>query len=151
MCTGMEMMGFAGLAQGASGAMTANSEAGQYKTRAGQVLQSGMQEIDQAAYQQSRYRGEQKAAYGKSGVKMTGSAKTLTDEQLLQDEKTLLTMKYNTMLGVQDNLNAYKSKKGEATNALLTGAFKGGVSAYSSYSDNQDDGGFNLWRAGLGV
>ena len=123
MCTGMEILAVASAAQGIGGMMSADSEAGQYKTRAKQVLQSGMQEIDQAAYEQSRYRSQQKSAYGKAGVKLKGSARTVLDEQLMQDEKTLLTMKYNTMLGVKDNLNAYKSKKTEGVNALISGGF----------------------------
>jgi hypothetical protein len=120
----MELMAISAGAQGISGMLSSNGEAKQYKTRANQVLQSGMQEIDQTAYEQSRYRATQKSAYGKAGVKLTGSAKTVTDEQLMQDEKTLLTMKYNTMLGVKDNLNAYKSKKMEGVNALVSGGFK---------------------------
>ena len=124
MCTGMEIMMVASAAQGIGGMLSSNDEAKQYKTRAGQVLQSGMQEIDQAAYEMDRYRGSQKAAYGKAGVKMKGSAARTLEEQLYQDEKTLLTAKYNTMMGVKDNLNAYKSKKMEGVNALISGGFK---------------------------
>lgn len=125
MCTGAEIMIAASVAQGVGGMMSSSSEAKQYKTRAGQVLKSGMQEIDQAAYEQERYRGSQRAAIGKAGIKMSGTAKTLTDEQLMQDEKTLLTMKYNTMLGVKDNTNAYKAKKMEGFNALMGGLAQG--------------------------
>jgi hypothetical protein len=124
MCTGFEIMAVASAAQGIGGMLSGNDEAKQYKTRAGQVLQSGMQEIDQAAYEMDRYRGSQKAAYGKAGVKMKGSAARTLEEQLYQDEKTLLTAKYNTMMGVKDNLNAYKSKKMEGVNALISGGFK---------------------------
>jgi hypothetical protein len=120
----MEIMMVASAAQGIGGMLSSNDEAKQYKTRAGQVLQSGMQEIDQAAYEMDRYRGSQKAAYGKAGVKMKGSAARTLEEQLYQDEKTLLTAKYNTMMGVKDNLNAYKSKKMEGVNALISGGFK---------------------------
>lgn len=121
MCTGMEIMAVAKAAQGVGGMLSADSEAKQYKTRAGEVLKSGMAEIDQAAYEMDRYRGSQKAAYGKAGVKMKGSAARTLEEQLYQDEKTLLTAKYNTMLGVKDNLNAYKGAKTKGVNALISG------------------------------
>ena len=121
MCTGLEIMAVASVAQGIGGFMQGQQAAGQYEKRAGQILESSKQEMRQTGKAQARRLGSQKTGYAKAGVAMTGSAATFTQEQMKQDELELLTQKYNAQLGIQDEFAKAKESRMQGIKSLIGG------------------------------
>ena len=100
MCTGGEIFAAASIAQGVGGFLRSSDVADQRVERMGQVASSAAQSIRQKAKAQARRRGAQAAAFSKAGVRMTGTAKQVIEEQIAQDELDLLTDKYNAQLQI---------------------------------------------------
>lgn len=142
MCTGAEIM-FAGQIAGAlGGASSAFDVAGQYEDRANQILESSKEQMRQTSKQQSRRQSLQRAAYAKSGVKLTGTAKVFTQQQIEQDEAELMKQKYNAQLSVSDELK----KSQEAKMQGITGLISGGISAGKTAQDPNFGNSFNLGK-----
>ncbi len=109
------IMQSAGKAQEAFGMRTA------FGNQANEILAGAKRDIGQTALAQERARGRLKAGYAKAGVKMTGTAKRVAEEQYRQDEEDLAIMKYNAELGIK----AATQKQAKAGKAGVSSAMKG--------------------------
>ncbi len=96
----------------------------QYKEQLDQIVNNTKLDIEQTAYRQERFRAGQKANYGKAGVKMTGSAVDLINEQIKQDEIELLNKKYEANIRIKDVTGASRQAGNRANTALSTGLAK---------------------------
>lgn len=118
MCTGAEIM-MASSAISAGGSLFGGmQQAGQYNKRAGDIATSTIDTMRQTAYAQGRRFAAQKAAIGKAGIKATGSAGVLLEEQAKQDEMELLRQRFSGELAVKEN----KALAKESTMKGLMGA-----------------------------
>jgi hypothetical protein len=68
----------------------------------------------QAEQMQDRRLGANRAAFAKSGVKVTGSAKRLLDEQIKQDEIELLKIKHNKDVNISNLQREVRAARKEA-------------------------------------
>lgn len=103
MCTGAEIM-MASSAISAGGSLLGGmQQSSQYNKRAGDIATSTIDTMRQTAYAQGRRLASQKAAIGKAGIKTSGSAAVLLEEQAKQDEMELLRQKFSGELAVKEN------------------------------------------------
>ena len=93
----------------------------QYKKQIGQILQNTQLDIQQTRTQQGRRLDLQRANYGKAGVKMTGSAVDLINEQIQQDELELLNKRYESKIRIGDAAAGMKQAGQKAETALGKG------------------------------
>lgn len=93
----------------------------QYKKQIGQILQNTQMDIQQTRTQQGRRVDLQRANYGKAGVKMTGSAVDLVNEQIMQDELELLNKRYEAKIKIGDAAQGMKQASQKADTALGKG------------------------------
>lgn len=126
MCTGAELMGFGSIITGAGKGASAFSLANNYEDRAKDILASSLDSMRQGAKGRERARGRLRAAYAKSGVTMTGTAKTLTQEQIRQDELELLKEKYNAQLEVTSAYEKADEARKGGIMSMVTGGITGG-------------------------
>ena len=128
MCTGLEVMAVANLAQGVGGFFRESNVAEQREARMGQIAESASQSIRQKATAQARRRGAQKAAFGKAGVTLTGAARQVLEEQIEQDELELYTDRYNAQL----QIGAEAEQAAEARTRAVTQLLQSGAQAGSN-------------------
>lgn len=93
----------------------------QYKKQISQILQNTQLDIQQTRTQQGRNLDYRRAAYGNSGVKMTGSAVDLINEQIMQDELELLNKRYEAKIKIGDAAAGMKQAGQKAETALGKG------------------------------
>ena len=130
MCAGPEIMLIAGLAQSAGGVIQGFDAASQYEDRANQILESSKDQMRQGSKARERRRGAQSAAFAKGGVKMTGTAKVFTQQQIEQDEQELLKQKYNAQLEIKDT---FKQAQEARTQGIVSG-ISGATGAVSNFN-----------------
>jgi hypothetical protein len=70
--------------------------------RMAQVAYGANVEAKQTEQMQERRLGANRAAFAKSGIKVTGSARRLLDEQIKQDEIELLKIRHNRDVNMSD-------------------------------------------------
>lgn len=121
MCTGFEILAGANFVKGVGGFLAGKDEEKQRKSRVGEILESSKQEMKQTARAQSRRIGSQKAAFGKAGVKLKGSAAKFIEEQRRQDEIELLNQQFNTELDVRTELQKGRQARTRGALSLVSG------------------------------
>lgn len=116
---------FAAQAVGAAGNfLSAQDTAKQQAKQAGEILANAKEEAKQTSKAQQRRRGAMRAAYAKQGVKVTGTAAVLIDEQVRQDDLELLKIKHNAQLQADAKIAEAKQTKQKALIDLIGGAGK---------------------------
>jgi hypothetical protein len=99
----------------AYGAVSTSKEAQkQAGVRMAQVAFGSDIEKAQAQQVQERRLGANRAAFAKSGVKVTGSARRLLDEQIKQDEIELLKIKHNKDVNISNLQREARAARKEA-------------------------------------
>lgn len=119
MCTGAEILFIGQSVQAVGGLLSAGNEASQYSNRAGEILANAKEEVEHTSKIQERRRGGIRAAYGKSGVKLAGTAKKFIDAQIKEDERELLSIRYNASLQAKDSIAKASSVKVKGFSNLL--------------------------------
>lgn len=128
MCTGAEILAVAGAVKSVGKAASAFSLANDYEDRASDILASSKDAMRQSSKGRERARGRLRAAYAKSGVEMTGTAKVMTQEQIRQDEMELLKERYNAQLKVTSEYQrADEARKGGLMDLFSAGESLGGL------------------------
>lgn len=89
--------------------------------RAGEILANAKDEMNQLAKAQERRLGTQRAAYGKQGVKLAGTAQRLEFEQIAQNERDLLSIKWNADLEARAEVNEAKKIRKAGQKAFVKG------------------------------
>lgn len=134
MCTGAEIM-LASSAISAGGSLLGGmQQSSQYNKRAGDIATSTIDTMRQTAYAQGRRLSSQRAAIGKAGIKTTGSAAVLLEEQAKQDEMELLRQKFSGELAIKEN----KALAKESAMKGLTSALTTTTKAFKSKTDITD-------------
>lgn len=114
-----------GQLSGAVGAFGQGQEysdlAAQREQRAGQILEATKQSISLKRLEQSRAMGQTKAAIGKAGVGMTGSAAKLVERQEILDELTIEAAKNRGILQIGGEMAEAEA----ATSKARSSKFKG--------------------------
>jgi len=138
MCSldGNTLSGVGSVVGGVGDLLAGTGEAKAHRKRMGRIMESTRDQLNQMDKAQSRRRGAQRAAYGKAGVKLTGSAKRLMEEQLKEDELELLKTKYNAQLKIDDAKDSAKS----AINQGLMGLGQGIFDAVSTFTGGMGGG-----------
>lgn len=135
--TSGELLGqLSGVAGAAGEAYSAYDIGRQQERRASQILAATKQSIELKAAQQGRYRGAQAAAIGRSGVRLTGSAKDLIEQQGKYDEIVLESMKQRGVIEIQAELRGAEASKTKMLGAVGRAIAKGaefGENAYNTY------------------
>jgi len=120
--TGGENMGLLSSILGDFGEYTSQRDVQkQYKKQIGQILQNTQLDIQQTRTAQGRRLDLQRANYGKAGVKMTGSAVDLINEQIAQDELELLSKRYEAKIKIGDSAAGMRQAGSKADTALGSG------------------------------
>lgn len=124
-----------GIAKGAMGAYQSYSQ-GSEEAKAAGIRSAQSQfatnlEVGQTSQAQERRLGANRAAFAKSGVKVSGTAKRLIDEQARLDEIELLKIKHAGNINVQAEKRAakragYKAAVG-AAESLTSDSFLGSL------------------------
>lgn len=130
MCTGMEIAAIGSVAQGVGGFIQQQNLAEQYERRADEILSNSIENMRISAKQRERARGSLRAAYGKAGVTLTGTAKVVSEEQLRQDELALLNEKYNAQLAITQAQDEAKKARFKA----ISGVIGSGTQAFGQFS-----------------
>lgn len=125
MCTGAEIMAVGSVVKGVGGMASKFSLANDYEDRATDILESSKDTMQRSSKVRERRRGVMRAAYAKGGVEMTGTARTLTDEQIRADEKELLRQKYNAQLEVSQAYEQAQEARKQGIFSLVGGAIQG--------------------------
>ena len=123
--TGELMKDFAGVASAFGTAQEFSDLAEQREVRAGQILQATKQSIELKRLQQGINMGARKAAIGKSGVKMSGSAAKVVERQEVLDEMAIEAAKNRGVLQIENEYAEAATAKSKSTSASLQGLQRG--------------------------
>lgn len=109
-----------GIGQGRAQQQLANQQAIQLEQQAkAQQVQSDY-EIEQAKKQNKAYTGAQLAAYGKSGLDISGSPMDVIGNTMFEQELDILARKYNNKIGISKTLGQAQTMRAEgAVNASM--------------------------------
>lgn len=125
MCSGAEILAAGQFVGGAGDFIGGQSEADSQEARAGDILASARDDMERTAAQQRRRRGVQKTAFGMSGVRLKGSAKTLTEEQIRLDEAELVRKAHNAKIAIKSSFEKAESAKTKGLFGLASGVAQG--------------------------
>jgi hypothetical protein len=89
--------------QGIQGAGQAQAEAKYYKQEAKAKQISGDFEAEKQRERDRRYTASQRAAFGASGVTMSGTPMDVIGQTLEEQEKDILALRYGTQLGINES------------------------------------------------
>ena len=113
-------MGMSAMGKFSSGVDYAYDVAGQ----AGQILDSAKADGEQLQKSQKRRLSGMRAAYAKSGVKLTGTAKKLIEEQVREDDLESVKLKYNAQIASKQKLSEAKALQAKAKSDLFSDVSK---------------------------